>query len=58
MYSLGSRKGSLTLLGHCLLGKGGEGDAVGLGGNVLVSRVPPLPPALSWAWLAWLDVVG
>lgn len=42
------------LLDHCLLGRG-EGDAVGLEGNMWVSRVSP---ALSWAWLAWLDVVG
>lgn len=34
---------------------GEMGDAVEMGRNVLVSRVSP---ALNWAWLAWLDVVG
>ena len=37
------------------MGRGERGDADEMGKNVLVSHVSP---TLSWAWLAWLDVVG
>lgn len=36
-------------------GWGEMGGVVEMGRNILVSRGTP---ALSWAWLAWLDVVG
>lgn len=50
------------LLDHCLLGsqgvgggKGRDGGAVEMEGHILISHGSP---ALSWAWLAWLNVVG